>query len=888
MKKVNKLVALAGISLFSTVILSGINTPVKADDLNVNNNDNSSLTQESQTTEGISPSTSTPLAAGTADSSDTPELDATKSVTPKNDTGSEVTPVPQSVQAQAATPENLIDPVTVNYIDQTGDTVSSSKFDSKKTGDVISLTAPDNYSFDKDDLDATESTTSSITVGNDASYDVHIYGKELSGVNLNLITPETSYNSDSPNSNFTVNDLFIGDDTITRFGDYCDLNAIVNDKYSGTHLTGDKAYSYYLGVNDIFKKFCGYTFNNIKHDDNGVSETNLPIISNGEGKIKLNGVNSIGRATFDLNYSDPTQSLPIVAKFLDVDGNQIRDDDIGLLVKPKTTYSIKELAALEEEKQGKIDGYTFNSDLTDYYMSTTGVHKVGDPGYKEISSRYYARTSSFSPNWNSREISTEGSYYSVDTLNEIVFIYTKNDKVYNSINYIDQSSGETIYTYISKTPVENESDLPKISDFSGYANDAIQSYTEVGTPMHNEDGTWAVPVKKPEQKVNTSVTNIVIDNVMIPYSSEEFESTDTKLPSIDAPTYADYELSDNSTLSTGTDKYFLNELIKAWFPDEDYSGLSASQKIDKINEYLSVNIANMSDITMTYDLKYDRKASTSMATKLVIKVQTPEGDKTILTNDINGTADSPEDISKYLVDTSDYKLIRSTPPLVSHEGDTLTVTFKAESIKKPSTGGGSGSSSGSSTSTDPAVKVSNNLSVHPTIDQAQLYDDNGNELGKELLSNSNWYTDQKKTVNGTTYYRVATNTWVKDSDVYIYFEQPTYVRTYLDSYKTLINSQEKSVTNRALQAGSDWYSDRYAYFDGAKYYRVATNEWVKVDDVFEYTPIDHVVTTTGNEILNELGENVGTLDAGISLKTDKIAVINGDKMYRVATNEWIK
>lgn len=169
-----------------------------------------------------------------------------------------------------------------------------------------------------------------------------------------------------------------------------------------------------------------------------------------------------------------------------------------------------------------------------------------------------------------------------------------------------------------------------------------------------------------------------------------------------------------------------------------------------------------------------------------------------------------------------------------------------------------------------------------------MYDDNGNEINKELPSNSDWHTDLKKTINGTTYYRVATNTWVKDSDVYIYFEQPTYVRTYLDSYKTLVNSQEKEVMNRALQAGSDWYSDRYAYFDGVKYYRVATNEWVKSGDVFEYTAIDNVITTTGNQIFNELGEDIGSLNAGIALKTDKIATINGDKMYRVATNEWIK
>ena len=35
------------------------------------------------------------------------------------------------------------------------------------------------------------------------------------------------------------------------------------------------------------------------------------------------------------------------------------------------------------------------------------------------------------------------------------------------------------------------------------------------------------------------------------------------------------------------------------------------------------------------------------------------------------------------------------------------------------------------------------------------------------------------------------------------------------------------VNNRALSNNTDWYSDKIKIYDGAKYYRVATNEWVK-------------------------------------------------------------
>lgn len=47
----------------------------------------------------------------------------------------------------------------------------------------------------------------------------------------------------------------------------------------------------------------------------------------------------------------------------------------------------------------------------------------------------------------------------------------------------------------------------------------------------------------------------------------------------------------------------------------------------------------------------------------------------------------------------------------------------------------------------------------------------------------------------------------------------------------LFTYEGKAVGNRALGAHSAWFTDRYATINGEKMYRVATNEWVRASDV---------------------------------------------------------
>lgn len=78
-----------------------------------------------------------------------------------------------------------------------------------------------------------------------------------------------------------------------------------------------------------------------------------------------------------------------------------------------------------------------------------------------------------------------------------------------------------------------------------------------------------------------------------------------------------------------------------------------------------------------------------------------------------------------------------------------------------------------------------------------------------------------------------------NKDIKVYVKQMTSapikhegtVTTSNGQYKRLFNLDGKVVKNRALSAGTSWHTDQYAVVNGEKMYRVATTEWVKAADV---------------------------------------------------------
>ncbi|KRN97747.1 SLAP domain-containing protein [Companilactobacillus kimchiensis] len=107
----------------------------------------------------------------------------------------------------------------------------------------------------------------------------------------------------------------------------------------------------------------------------------------------------------------------------------------------------------------------------------------------------------------------------------------------------------------------------------------------------------------------------------------------------------------------------------------------------------------------------------------------------------------------------------------------------------------------------------------------------------------------------------------------------------------LFDENGNVLSERALGGNSAWLSDKLMTLDGVNYLRVSTSEWAKQADGLEVTPLDQSVYTkndarlyTGNGKLvsdRELASNT-------AWRTDKSATINGEKMYRVSTNEWVK
>lgn len=169
-----------------------------------------------------------------------------------------------------------------------------------------------------------------------------------------------------------------------------------------------------------------------------------------------------------------------------------------------------------------------------------------------------------------------------------------------------------------------------------------------------------------------------------------------------------------------------------------------------------------------------------------------------------------------------------------NSGKTITIHLVYEP-KKETNHNNSGSSSGSSGITRNIEGIELHLGTYKDAAAVKIYDDYGSPIAdRKLAPGTNWYADEQMTINGIKYYRVATNQWIKASDIYIYYNRKNNVRVNSDHIALLLKSSGKKVTNRALQKNSDWYSDRYMYINNTKYYRVATNEFVSANDVTEY------------------------------------------------------
>jgi len=78
--------------------------------------------------------------------------------------------------------------------------------------------------------------------------------------------------------------------------------------------------------------------------------------------------------------------------------------------------------------------------------------------------------------------------------------------------------------------------------------------------------------------------------------------------------------------------------------------------------------------------------------------------------------------------------------------------------------------------------------------------------------------------------------------------------------------------------------------NGVKFYRVATNQFVPAALVRDYAEVNLTVTTSANTPMYDQQGNLlrAYLPTNASYKVDRISFINGAQYYRVATNMYIK
>lgn len=121
------------------------------------------------------------------------------------------------------------------------------------------------------------------------------------------------------------------------------------------------------------------------------------------------------------------------------------------------------------------------------------------------------------------------------------------------------------------------------------------------------------------------------------------------------------------------------------------------------------------------------------------------------------------------------------------------------------------------------------VATYPTSGAVKVYDIKGEFLNVELAQASNWVTDQLKTINGLQYYRVATNKYIRTNTVYKYVPFSDVVITSKET--PVYDSKGKVNAEKVLAKNTSWYTDRIAKINGTKMYRVATDMWVKADDI---------------------------------------------------------
>jgi len=370
----------------------------------------------------------------------------------------------------------------------------------------------------------------------------------------------------------------------------------------------------------------------------------------------------------------------------------------------------------------------------------------------------------------------------------------------------------------------------------------------------NSDGTVEGTVKKYSYEYKKDIEynfkgsiGQTVDATLTPEEDTEYDLNPIKVKIANKPLSKDFGFATISLSGSGKNRYelYLCDDYSNYFFKEgsEYPGNTAFfvpiAKVDRDGDIFyevtqSEWIKQEDGVELSTDFDYTPEPYIEIVQNQVItsSVTFPSnlGEKTV--SDITGEVG--DNLTVPVPTISGYKADKST--VSAHVNAEGTITTK-DSVKYTPIKSNSGSSSNTDRVKPEYLKQT--VSTFPDKPNVKLYHLNADSMTADdtraLAPNSDWQSDQRVVVKGDTYYRVATNEWVKASQAYIYTAHPIVVETKLNGIKKLASAEGNTVTDRALASDTDWYSDRIAYLnDGTtEYYRVATNEFVKQSDVNE-------------------------------------------------------
>lgn len=187
------------------------------------------------------------------------------------------------------------------------------------------------------------------------------------------------------------------------------------------------------------------------------------------------------------------------------------------------------------------------------------------------------------------------------------------------------------------------------------------------------------------------------------------------------------------------------------------------------------------------------------------------------------------------------------------------------------------------------VKEDSEGIVRTTSTNVTLYDSKGQPISRQLSLDTAWKYSGIVTINGKDYYQVASDEFLPYNSGLEFNSMGATANVTVSEITPLYDSNGQ-LLNRTLPNSSTWVTDGYAMINGEKMYRVATNEWIKAAGTTDFEPVSQTFHTNEATYLYDQNGKMLTrsLPADTDWKVDRIVYIDGQAYYRVATDEYVK